>query len=135
MKISPNPRSFIYSIGQRGEVVACEFLLRAGYKILEKNYRCKLGEIDMIAKHDGRIVFVEVKTKTSQKFGTPQEAVDVKKQRKLFRLAAWYLKEKKLEDYPATFEVVAVLLEGDREPQIRLIPNAFEKDDKSNKDY
>lgn len=130
MKLSPNSRPFLYSIGQRGEVAACEALIKSGYKILEKNYRCKLGEIDIVAEHKGRIVFIEVKTRTSEKFGTPEEAVHPKKQEKLLCLASWYLKAKKLEAFPVSLAVVAVFWKEGKAPQIRIISNAFEKNDK-----
>ena len=130
MKLSPNPRPFRLSLGDRGEIVACDFLLKNGYEILEKNYHCKLGEIDVITKRRGRIAFVEVKTRTSMQFGHPQEAVGLKKQEKLTKLAEWYLKEKKLTGFPAAFDVVAVLWANGKTPEIRLIPDAFEKEDK-----
>ena len=130
MKLSPNPKPFFSSLGERGERAACEFLRAKGYDILDKNYQCKIGEIDIIARRKERLVFIEVKTRTSGQFGSPQEAVGLKKQEKIFKLAQWYLKEKKLKEIPIAFDVVAVLWKEDRAPEIRLIMDAFEKADK-----
>lgn len=130
MKLTPNPAPFRFSLGERGELAACGFLIKKGYAILEKNYKCRIGEIDLIARRKGRLAFVEVKTRTSGQRGAPQEAVDLKKQEKIFRLAEWYLKEKRLGEIPVAFDVVAVLWQEDRTPEIRLIMDAFEKSDK-----
>jgi putative endonuclease len=112
-------------------MAACGFLQVRGYKILEKNYRCKLGEIDVIARRRGRLAFVEIKTRTSAQFGTPQEAVDCPKQEKIFKVAQWYMKEKKLEQQPIAFDVVAVLWKEGQPPEIHLITDAFEREEKS----
>ena len=130
MKLTPHPGPFRLSLGDRGEMAACEFLRARGYQIAEKNYKCKLGEIDLIARRNGRLAFIEIKTRTSTQFGTPQEAVDLKKREKLFKLAQWYLKEKKLEKVPIAFDVVAVLWKEGEAPSLRLIADAFEKEDK-----
>lgn len=130
MRLTPHPGPFRLSLGDRGEMAACGFLKEKGYEILEKNYKCKLGEIDVIARRRGRLTFIEVKTRTSAQFGTPQEAVGLKKQEKIFKLAQWYMKEKKLRETPVAFDVVAVLWKEGQAPQIRLIADAFEKEEK-----
>ncbi len=130
MKLTPHPGPFRLSLGDRGEMAACGFLRARGYQILEKNYKCRLGEIDVIARRNGRLAFIEIKTRTSDQFGTPQEAVDLQKQKKIFTLAQWYLKEKKLEKTPVAFDVVAVLWKEGASPAIRLMADAFEKEDK-----
>ena len=130
MKLTPNPGPFRLSLGDRGEMAACGFLKEKGYEILEKNYKCKIGEIDVIARRAGRLAFIEIKTRTSVQFGMPQEAVDLKKQEKIFKLAQWYMKEKKLEKIPVAFDVVAILWREGEAPQVRLIADAFEKEDK-----
>lgn len=127
MKLTPDPKPFRLSLGDRGEIIACEFLRKHGYTILEKNYKCALGEIDVVAKRKGRFTFVEIKTRSGPKYGAPQEAVDSKKQAKLLQLAAWYLKEKKAGDVPVSFDVVAVIWKGDQAPEVRLIADAFGK--------
>ncbi len=94
MKLTPHPGPFRFALGDRGEMAACGFLKEKGYEVLKKIYKCKIGEIDVIARRKGRLAFIEIKTQTSGQFGAPQEAVDLKKQEKIFKLAQWYLKEK-----------------------------------------
>lgn len=130
MKLTPHPGSFRLSLGERGEMAACGFLTGRGYEILEKNYKCKLGEIDVIARRRGRLAFIEIKTRTSPQFGLPQEAVTVRKQAKILKIAEWYLKEKRMEKTPVAFDVVAVLWNERQAPEMRLITDAFEKEDK-----
>jgi len=129
VRLRPHPSPFRLSLGDRGETAACAFLREQGYEILEKNYKCKIGEIDIIAKRKGRLAFIEVKTRSSLQRGMPEEAVDRKKQEKLFKLAEWYLKEKKLGSVPRAFDVVAVLWDQKDTPEIRLIADAFERTD------
>ena len=130
MKLTLNPAPFRLSLGDRGETAACGFLKEHGYEILEKNYQCKIGEIDVIARRQGRLAFVEIKTRTSVQRGMPQEAVDPRKQAKIFKVAQWYMKEKKLVKIPVAFDVVAVLWKEGEVPEMRLIAGAFEKEDK-----
>lgn len=84
----------------------------------------------MIARRKGRLAFVEVKTRTTTERGTSQEAVDLRKQEKIFKIAQWYLKEKKLEKTPVAFDVVTVLWREGQGPERRRIADAFEKEDK-----
>jgi putative endonuclease len=112
-------------IGRRGEEVALRFLRKNGYRILEKNYLCKMGEVDIIAKEKDTLTFIEVKTRTSTEFGPPQLAVDTAKQRQLSKVALHYLKEKRLEEVKARFDVVSVIL-GTKGEEIELIRDAFE---------
>jgi putative endonuclease len=112
-------------LGKKGEEVALRFLKKRGYRIIEKNYVCKMGEMDIIAREKDTLVFIEVKTRTSAMFGPPQLAVNSSKQRQLSKVALNYLKEKHLEDQKARFDVVAILLEEKGE-QIELIQDAFE---------
>lgn len=125
MKLSPRKEVFRFGLGDRGEIQAWGFLIKQGYKIIEKNYRCKIGEIDVICKKDGRLVFVEVKTRRSSRFGSPEEAVSKQKQNKIARVAEWYLRENKLSGVKTGFAVVAVKRYGAAGPEIRLIENAF----------
>ena len=112
-------------LGKKGEEVALRFLKKRGYRIIEKNYVCKLGEMDIIAKERDTLVFIEVKTRTSTAFGPPQLAVNLSKQRQLSKVALNYLKEKHLEDVKARFDVVAILL-GQKGEEIELIRDAFD---------
>jgi len=113
------------ALGKKGEEKALRFLKKKGYRIIEKNYVCKLGEMDIIAKEKDTLVFVEVKTRTTTEFGPPQLAVNSSKQRQLSKVALNYLKEKQLEEVKARFDVVAILL-GQKGEQIELIRDAFE---------
>jgi putative endonuclease len=113
------------STGKRGEELAATYLAEAGYRIIERNYRCPFGEIDIIAEEGETLVFVEVKSRRSEAYGDPQLAVGHQKQKKISRIAMNYLKEKNLCHRPARFDVVAVkLLPAGR--KIELIQNAFE---------
>jgi len=112
-------------LGQKGEEFALRFLKKRGYQIIQKNYVCKMGEMDIIAKEKDTLVFIEVKTRTSTTFGPPQLAVNPKKQSQMSKVALNFLKEKKLEDVKARFDVVAILL-GPRGEEIELIKDAFE---------
>jgi putative endonuclease len=112
-------------LGRKGEEKALRFLKKRGYRIIEQNYVCKMGEMDIIAKEKDTLVFIEVKTRTSMAFGPPQLAVTQFKQRQLSKVALHFLKEKKLEDINARFDVVAILLPPERE-EIELIRDAFD---------
>jgi len=111
--------------GKLGEVLALGYLKKKGYRIVETNYRCGLGELDIIAVEGKTIVFIEVKSRKTAKFGPPQAAVGLQKQRKISMLAKNYLKEKRLSDVKARFDVVAVTFDSEK-PKIELIRNAFE---------
>lgn len=128
MRLSPRKGPFRLSLGERGEMVAWNYLRHHGYKILEKNYRCKAGEIDVVATKNGRWAFIEIKTRSQDAFGRPEEAVGETKQQKLVHLAQWYLKEKNQFHVPVTFDVLAITWRGELEPEIRLIENAFSVD-------
>ena len=112
-------------LGKKGEELALRFLKKRGYRIIEKNYVCKMGEMDIIAREKDTLAFIEVKTRTTTEFGPPQLAVNASKQRQLSKVALNYLKEKQLEDVKARFDVVAILLTPGRE-EIELIRDAFD---------
>ena len=111
--------------GALAEDKAGEFLKTNGYKILHRNYRTKLGEVDIIAKDKDTFCFVEVKFRSSDKFGKGFEAVNGKKQIQIAKAALSFLKEKKLLDKSARFDVVSLDACG-AEEKITLIKNAFE---------
>ncbi len=95
--------------GDAGEKLACKFLKQSKYKILETNFKNKIGEIDIIAKCKNIWVFVEVKSRKSELFGLPAEAVGEKKQRKIEAVASEYLQKNKIENAEVRFDVVEVL--------------------------
>ena len=113
------------SLGKMGEELAVTQLRAMKYQILERNYRCLLGEMDIIAREKGTLVFVEVKTRATKDFGGPAAAVHERKQRQLSRIALLYLNQKKIREVPARFDVVAVDLSGSK-PRIEVIQNAFD---------
>lgn len=113
-------------IGKEGEDRAAHFLSKQGYRILERNYRTRSGEIDLIALHQGEVVFVEVKTRTSNAFGAPELAVTPQKQKRMIKAALGYIKHKKLHQVPCRFDVVAISAAAEKE--LELIQNAFEMD-------
>jgi putative endonuclease len=89
--------------GRRGEEIADAYLKKKGYRIRERNYRCPVGEIDIIALDGDEVVFVEVKSRKSDDFGEPEAAVDARKQAKLSRIALNYINEHNLNDRNAQF--------------------------------
>ncbi len=119
------PKGEKKELGRRGEELAAQYLRKNGYELIQRNYVCKMGEMDIIAKEKGTLVFVEVKARTSTAFGPPQSAVNSAKQRQLSKVALNFLKEKKIEDAKARFDVVAILF-GKRGDEIELIKDAFD---------
>ncbi|NVM57581.1 MAG: YraN family protein [Desulfobacterales bacterium] len=112
-------------MGESGESLAVKVLKENGYKILEQNYRSKLGEIDIIARDGGVLAFVEVKARRTDQFGDPKLAVTPQKQRKISMVALGYLKETGQIGERARFDVVAIrLVPG--QPYVEIIKNAFE---------
>ncbi len=101
-------------IGTAGEKAARSHLEGRGYKILETNYRCPLGEIDIIARENSTVVIVEVRTKTGSAFGRPEESITALKAHQLRRLALYYLQSVYKREIPCRIDLVAVILnEGD----------------------
>ena len=111
--------------GKESESLAARHLKKNGYKILERNYRNELGEIDIIAKEKGVLVFVEVKAGKTPFYGNPKWAVTPKKQRKISMVALYYLKTTHQTHVKARFDVVAVSLTK-KNPGIEIIKNAFD---------
>lgn len=111
--------------GKRGEEQAVEYLKGLGFEIIELNYRCRLGEIDIIAKDEDTLVFLEVKTRSTAGFGEPEAAVNLAKQKRISRVSLHYLQSHHNPEQKARFDVVAVDCTKDP-PQIRLIKDAFD---------
>ena len=112
-------------LGREGERIAELFLKKKGYRLVERNYRCAAGELDLIVLDRRVIVFVEVKTRTGSGYGTPMEAVEFRKQHKMIRTAQFFLNAKKLSQREARFDVVGISWAG-AEPLVEHIENAFE---------
>lgn len=111
-------------IGNWGEEAAVDLLRKKGYVILERNFRGERGEIDIIAMDKETLVFVEVKTRLQRAFGNPEDAVDVRKQAQIGKIAMIYLTEKELQEKDCRFDVVAISKTGTK-TDIRHIEDAF----------
>ena len=119
-------------LGRKGERLALRLLKRRGLKLLARNYRCPAGEIDLIVLDKTAdstcgaetIAFVEVKSRSSDHYTDPESAVGADKQRRVRKVAGYYLQRRQVEGYNIRFDVVAVVFDGDR-PTVRYTPNAF----------
>ena len=118
-------------IGLKGEADALLFLKKNGYRILEKNYRCNLGEVDIIALKKRVLVFVEVKVRSTDKFGSPEYAISKRKRRQIIRTAETYLFRNNINDVDCRFDVVAINYNVDNSlsPEFKLLENAFQLED------
>jgi putative endonuclease len=115
------------TLGQKGERLAAGLLKKEGYRILEYNYRGRLGEVDLIAEDGDCLVFVEVKTRRNLAFGHPLESIDLRKQRQLIKVAREYVAQKGEEERFCRFDAVAVLQRSNGEPpRLELVKNAFD---------
>ena len=103
-------KSFNKDIGALGEDISESYLKNLGYKILDKNFRCKCGEIDLIAVIKGYICFIEVKTRCGLTFGMPAESVSSSKQHKIYKTAEVYIMKKNIYDFNFRFDVIEVIL-------------------------
>jgi len=114
------------NLGKAGETIASDFLKKNGYTIVARNYRRKFGEIDIIARERDYLVFIEVKTRTGTSHGHPLEAVTLRKQRQISKVAQCYLAEKNLFNIAARFDVVSVVLSQNNQASVEIVPNAFD---------
>ncbi len=112
-------------LGRLGESLARQKLKELGYKEIIRNYRCPLGEVDLIAMDGETLVFIEIKTRRGRSIGYAKEAVDARKKRQLSKVALAYMKSNICGETRARFDVVAVSLPGGK-PKIEVIRNAFE---------
>jgi putative endonuclease len=113
------------NLGRLGESLALAKVKGLGYKCIEKNYRCSLGEIDLIAKDGDCLVFIEIKTRKGSTLGYAKEAVTPRKIRQISKAALAYMKANNCCDVKSRFDVVAVSITGGRE-EIEVIKDAFE---------
>jgi len=114
------------SLGARGEEIAAAYLKGRKFTIVERNFRCKAGEVDIIARDGKTLVFVEVKTRRTLTFGPPQLALTPFKQRQISKAALTWLAKKKLFGENARFDVIAILLPDHEVPVIDHIRDAFD---------
>jgi conserved hypothetical protein TIGR00252 len=125
-KIAETPHT--RSKGAQGELLAIKFLKKKGYTILQRNYRRRNGEIDVICYDRGTIVFVEVKTRHSDTYGPPELSVTEAKRRQIVKVASHYVANKKIEGIDLRFDVVSIFYPPDKkQPTITLFSNAFTK--------
>jgi len=114
--------------GRLGENIACDFLGKNGYRIIERNYRCPGGEIDIIARQEDTLVFVEVRTKKSRRFGTPEESITPTKMERLRTVAAHYGQNR--SNLPTSWRIDVVAIQMDsrgKVSRIEIIENAVEE--------
>jgi len=111
--------------GHQGEQIALAFLIGLGYRLIERNWRCRSGEIDLIVTDGPVLVFVEVKARNGGGFGLPQEAVGPAKQARIRRLAQYYLQVRARDDEECRFDVVAITHPGDDRPRIEHLKGVF----------
>lgn len=113
------------ALGRKGEEIACRELKKMGYKVIEKNFRCREGEIDIIAEHGGYICFIEVKARSTREFGMPEESVTLAKRRRIILAASFFLQERGATCENIRFDVASVDL---KERSVRILANAFDAD-------
>ncbi len=115
--------------GRQAEDLALRHLQRQGLQLIARNYRCRAGEVDLVMAQAGIVVFVEVRSRASPAFVSPKETVDRRKQRRLARVAAWFLRSRRdLANRPARFDVVSVT-QPNYDARLEWIQNAFKVDD------
>jgi putative endonuclease len=120
------PKDARVAFGKLGEDLACEELHRRGYNIVDRRFRTRCGELDIVAFDGSVLVFVEVKARSSGNFGTPFESVTWQKQQRLSRMAAAYLSLKHLSDVACRFDVVSVISNHTGAPLIDVLQGAFD---------
>ncbi len=113
------------ALGLEGETRACRALEARGYRVVQRRYRTRAGELDIVARHGQTVVFVEVKARRGSEFGDPAASVTAQKQRRLVMMAADYLARHGLTRAPVRFDVVAVTLTTGQDPVVTIFPDAF----------
>lgn len=112
-------------LGAKGEKLAQEYLKKRGYQILDTNFKCKFGEVDIVATKDGEVSFVEVKTRSQELFGRPAEAVGFVKQRHIYKVAEFYILTNHLKDVPISLDVIEVYIFNKSKPRVIHMRNAI----------
>ncbi len=112
-------------LGDKGEALAAAYLTREGFTILERNFRCRSGELDLVAKDGSYLVFIEVKTRRSLAYGTPAQAIDGRKRERIALAAKFYLYEHRLLDSDCRFDIVEVYCTSSGRFRIHHIKDAF----------
>lgn len=115
--------------GRRAEHLAKRYLEKNGYKIIERNVRYPVGEIDLIGIEDRVLCFIEVRSKSSTEWGSPQDSITSAKQQRIIKAARWYLQSRKIGYSEMRFDVVAIIWKSENQPSVELIRAAFNADD------
>ncbi len=102
-------------IGNRGEDIACEYLIKNGYRIVVRNFRIKGGELDIIARHRDELIFFEVKTRGQRSFGYPEEAVTIHKMKRITRAIKYYLCKTSIKNIYIRFDIISVELQNNQQ--------------------
>lgn len=122
---SSNHKKTSQKTGALGEDLALNYLEKSGYRIIQRNFKCKFGEIDIIAYSNKTLTFIEVKTRSTDQFGAPEESVNRAKQERQKRIAQYYFFKKRIPpEIPCQFDIVSIKL-ANKNPEITLIKNAF----------
>lgn len=126
--LSKNSYKKATDIGKAGELFAEKILKKSGYKIIEKNFNARVGEIDIIARDGEFVAFIEVKLRKTESFGTPAEMIDKRKIEKILKASKIYIMKNNLYDTPVRFDAVLITgdLSKDERPRYEIIKNAFE---------
>ena len=111
--------------GRLGEDLACTFLQKLNYLIIERNFYCKLGEIDIVARTAEYLIFCEVKTRSGSTGLHPTVSITAKKVKKMRQLGLWYMQEKHLHQLQPRFDVIAIQLQPNQSPQVEHFINAL----------
>ena len=111
--------------GAKGEIAAQNYLKENGYSIIETNFKCHFGEVDIIASKDDELTFVEVKTRGQEVFGTPAESITYHKQKHIYKVAEYYIYKNKILNMPISLDAVEVYLFDDAASKIEHIKNAI----------
>lgn len=111
--------------GKEGEEIALTYIRGKGYKILEQNFKCKIGEIDIVSIDKNTLVFIEVKLRKTADFGYPMEAVTRKKQDKIRQVASYYLSYRDYSRYSIRFDVISIIKKPGGNPEITHLENCF----------
>ncbi len=114
-----------HHLGKRGEDLACRELRRRGYEIFDRRYRTRIGELDIVARDGDTLVFVEVKTRATESFGSAFDAITRSKRRVIVQMACDYLTRRRSWHGPCRFDVVAVTIPDDGRPRISIVAGAF----------
>lgn len=112
-------------IGDEGEELAVAYLESKGYTVLDRNYFFEHAEVDIVAAHDNGICFVEVKKRSSTKFGSPEEFITEEKMENIYKASEAWIYERKMDGYPVRYDVIAIVQQDNRAPDIKHFENAF----------